>query len=185
MTALDWIFTAIAVTWVLEFILFRNRGTGEGSAVERRSFLLIFAALSATISAAAIVGEMRQFETAAPWLKSIGIIFFGIGVFLRYWGIIHLKAQFTRHVTVQQGDGIVSTGPYRKLRHPLYTGLLMIAVGMALFFQSIIIAVVGGAVVGWALARRMDGEEELLIKEFGEEYREWMKRRARLIPFIY
>lgn len=185
MTALDWVFTAIAVIWILEFILFRNRGTGEESAVERRSFLLIFAALSATIIAAAFVGEMRQVESATPWLKAIGVIFFGTGVFLRYWGIIHLKTQFTRHVTVQQGDGIVSTGPYRKLRHPLYTGLLLIAVGMALFFQSIIMAVIGGVLVGWTLVRRMDGEEELLIKEFGEEYREWMKRRARLIPFIY
>lgn len=185
MTALDWIFTAIAVIWILEFVLFRNRGTGEESPVERRSFRLIFSALSATILAAALVGEMRQVETAMLWLKSIGIIFFGVGVFLRYWGILHLKAQFTRHVTVQQGDGIVSTGPYRKLRHPLYTGLLMIAVGMALFFQSILAAVLGGACVGWALARRMDSEEALLLAEFGEEYREWMKRRARLIPFIY
>lgn len=185
MTVLNWIFTAIALIWILEFILFRNRGTDEESPVERRSFLLIFAALAATILAAAFVGEMRQFETAMPWLKAIGIIFFGIGVFLRYWGILHLKAQFTRHVTVQQGDGIVSTGPYRRLRHPLYTGLLLIAIGMALFFQSIIAAILGGALVGWALVRRMDGEEDLLIKEFGEEYREWMKRRARLIPFIY
>lgn len=185
MTVMDWIFTAIAVIWIMEFILFRNRGTSEKSSVERRSFLLIFSALSVTILAAATIGEMRQFETAIPWLKGTGILFFGLGVFLRYWGILHLKTQFTRHVTVQQGDGIVSTGPYRKLRHPLYTGLLLIAVGMALFFQSILAAVLGGALVGWALVRRMDGEEALLLAEFGEEYREWMKQRARLIPFIY
>lgn len=185
MTVLDWVFTAIAVVWVLEFVLFRNRGTSEEDPVEKRSFLLIFAALSGTIVTAYIVGEMKAFEQAMPWLKAIGILFFAGGVFLRYWGILHLKAQFTRHVTVRKGDGIVSTGPYRMLRHPLYTGLLLIAIGMALFFQSIAAAVFGGALVGWALARRMDGEEEMLIGEFGEEYREWMKRRARLIPFIY
>lgn len=185
MTALDWIFTAVAVVWILEFMLFRNRGTGEESPVERRSFFLIFIALSATIAAAAVLGEMRSFETAVPWMKGIGLLFFAVGVFLRYWGILHLKAQFTRHVTVQDGDRIVSTGPYRKLRHPLYTGLLLIAIGMALFFQSILAAVLGGALVGWALARRMDGEEAMLIDEFGEEYREWMEQRSRLIPFIY
>lgn len=185
MTVLDWVFTAIAVVWVLEFVLFRNRGTGEEDPVEKRSFLLILAALSGTITAAYFVGEMKAFEQAMPWLKSFGIAFFAGGVFLRYWGILHLKAQFTRHVTVKKGDGIVSTGPYRKLRHPLYTGLLCITVGMSLFFQSIGAAVLGGALVGWALARRMDGEEAMLVKEFGEEYREWMKRRARLIPFIY
>ena len=185
MTVLDWVFTAIAVVWILEFVVFRNRGTGEEDPVEKRSFLLILAALSGTIMTAYFVGEMKVFEQATPWLKAFGVLFFAGGVFLRYWGILHLKAQFTRHVTVRKGDGIVSTGPYRKLRHPLYTGLLLITLGMSLFFQSIGAAVFGGALVGWALAKRMDGEEAMLLKEFGEEYREWMKRRARLIPFIY
>lgn len=185
MTALDWIFTVIAMVWVFEFVLFRNRGTGEADPVEKRSFFLIFAALAGTITGAAIVGEMRSVEPAVPWLKTIGILLFAAGVFLRYWGIIHLKAQFTRHVTVQEGDGIVSSGPYRKMRHPLYTALLLVAVGMALFFQSIIFAVIGGLLVGWTLVRRMEGEEAMLIEQFGEDYREWMQRRARLIPFIY
>ncbi|WP_422122545.1 methyltransferase family protein [Planococcus sp. X10-3] len=185
MTALDWIFTAIALLWVCEFILFRNRGTGEEDAVEKRSFLLIFGALSGTIAVAAILGEMRSFEPVNSWLKATGVLFFAGGVVLRYWGILHLKSQFTRHVTVRQGDGIVSTGPYRKLRHPLYTGLLLIAIGMALFFQSLVAAIFGGVLVGWALAKRMDGEEALLLAEFGEEYREWMEKRARLIPFLY
>lgn len=185
MTGWDWVFTAVAVIWIMEFILFRNRGTGEEDKVERNTFLVIFAALSITVAAAFLLGEMRPFEALMPWLKGLGILLFGGGVFLRFWGILHLKAQFTRHVTVQQGDKIVSSGPYRILRHPLYTGLLLIAVGMALFFQSIIAAVLGGALVAWSLVRRMDGEEAMLIKEFGEEYREWMKKRARLIPFIY
>lgn len=185
MMVLDWIFTFIAVLWIFEFVLFRNRGAAEEDPVEKRSFFWIFGALAGTIAAAAMISEMQPFAKLVPWLKTIGILLFAAGVFLRYWGILHLKAQFTRHVTVQQGDGIVSSGPYRKLRHPLYTALLLIAVGMALFFQSIIAAIVGGALVAWALSKRMDGEEAMLIAEFGEEYREWMKRRARLIPFIY
>ncbi|WP_033541682.1 methyltransferase family protein [Planococcus sp. CAU13] len=185
MTALDWIFTATAIIWVFEFILFRNRGTGAEDPVEKGSFGLIFSALAGTIAAAALLGEMRSVPQAEPLLKIAGIVLFAAGVFLRYWGIIHLKAQFTRHVTVRKGDGIVSSGPYRKLRHPLYTALLLIAVGMSLYFQSIAAAAIGGAFVAWTLSKRMNGEEAMLIAEFGEEYREWMKHRARLIPFIY
>lgn len=185
MTVLDWIFTGVAASWVFEFILFRNRGTTAEDPLEKRSFGLIFSALAGTIAAAALIGEMRFIEQAAPWLKALGLLLFTAGVFLRYWGILHLKAQFTRHVTVQKGDGIVSSGPYRRLRHPLYTALLLIAVGMALFFQSIAAAIIGGALVAWVLTKRMDGEEAMLIAEFGEEYREWMKKRARLLPFIY
>lgn len=182
---MDWVFTGVAVIWVFEFILFRNRGTSVEDPLDKRSFRLIFAALAGTIAAAALLGEMRFIEQSEGWLKAAGLLLFATGVFLRYWGILHLKAQFTRHVTVRKGDGIVSSGPYRKLRHPLYTGLLLIAVGMALFFQSIIAAIIGGALVAWALAKRMDGEEAMLIAEFGEEYREWMKSRARFLPFIY
>ena len=88
-------------------------------------------------------------------------------------------------MTVREGDMIVSSGPYRKLRHPLYTGLFLIGIGMALFFTSLIAAIAGGLFLAFALNKRMQHEEALLVEKFGPEYKEWMKHRARLIPYIY
>lgn len=184
MTTIDWIFSAVGLVWVAEFLLFRNRRPSANDPVERRSFYRIFTVLFSTIIAALLLQEM-QGASIAPALRISGTILFAGGVFLRLWGILHLKAQFTRHVTVREGDEIVSTGPYRKLRHPLYTGLLFIAFGMPLYFTSPAAAMIGGALMIWALLKRIDYEEKLLIEKFGVEYEHWMKRRARLVPFLY
>jgi protein-S-isoprenylcysteine O-methyltransferase Ste14 len=184
-TILEWIFIAVGVIWISEFVIFRNRGIGRGDAVENWSFLFIFTALFCTIAAAMLLQEFQAFDRAVVAMQSIGLTLLSLGVFLRFWGIIHLKSQFTRHVTVREGDEIVSSGPYRKLRHPLYTGLLLITLGMALFFTSLIAAVIGGVAVTWALMKRINYEEQLLIEKFGRDYEQWMEHRARLIPFIY
>ncbi|ANU27008.1 methyltransferase family protein [Planococcus versutus] len=185
MTVMEWIFTAISIFWLSEFLIFRNRGVGQGDSLEKRTFMMIFGVLIGTILLGFVLQELKSFELIA-WLgQVIGIILLATGVFLRFWGIIHLKSQFTRYVTVREGDEIVSTGPYRKLRHPLYTGLFLITIGMALFFSSIIAAIVGGTGMIWALLQRIKYEEALLIEKFGPDYEQWMKQRARLIPFIY
>ncbi len=185
MTVMEWVFTAISIFWLSEFLIFRNRGVGQGDSLEKRTFIVIFGVLIGTILLGFVLQELEPFETVAWFGQVIGIIFLAAGVFLRFWGIIHLKSQFTRYVTVREGDEIVSTGPYRKLRHPLYTGLFLITLGMALFFGSIIAAVVGGIAMIWALLQRINYEEELLIEKFGPDYEQWMKQRARLIPFVY
>lgn len=185
MTILEWIFTAISVFWLSEFLIFRNRGIGQGDSLEKRTFFTIFSVLIGTFLVAFVLQELAPFESIVVIGQLIGVILLAAGVFLRFWGILHLKTQFTRYVTVREGDEIVSTGPYRKLRHPLYTGLFLITLGMAVFFSSIIAAVVGGIAMIWALLQRMNYEEKLLIEKFGSDYEHWMKQRARLIPFIY
>ncbi|WP_416143683.1 methyltransferase family protein [Planococcus koreensis] len=184
MTFIDWIFVAVSLVWIGEFVFFRNRSAGASDPLEKRSFFLIFTALAGTIGLAMLLQEL-QGAGFAEWMKGTGALFFAAGVFLRMWGIVHLKNQFTRYVTVREGDQIVSSGPYRRLRHPLYTGLFFITLGMALYFTSIIAAVLGGAAVAWALVKRMDYEEALLVEKFGEDYTQWMKQRARLIPYLY
>ncbi|AIY06855.1 isoprenylcysteine carboxyl methyltransferase [Planococcus sp. PAMC 21323] len=185
MTIMEWMFTAISVFWLSEFIIFRNRGVGQGDSLEKRTFVAIFGVLIATILLAYLLQELQPFQMVAFVGQVVGIIFLATGVFLRFWGIIHLKSQFTRYVTVREGDKIVSTGPYRKLRHPLYTGLFLITLGMALFFGSLVATLVGGIAMVWALLRRINYEERLLIEKFGPDYELWMKQRARLIPFVY
>ncbi|MCJ1907604.1 methyltransferase family protein [Planococcus ruber] len=185
MAVAEWMFIGISVIWIGEFIFFRNRGVGEGDPYEKKSFYYILAALGATIAAALLLQEIGTGTEIGRFMRGTGLVLFALGVFLRFWGILHLKSQFTRHVTVREGDEIVSSGPYRMLRHPLYTALLLIGIGMALFCTSLIAAILGGALVIWTLLKRISYEEELLIEKFGPAYAEWMKKRARLVPFIY
>lgn len=76
-------------------------------------------------------------------------------------------------------------GPFRFVRHPMYTGLILVYVGIGLAAQSwaaVILTVVATVIFG---AYRIPEEEKALISEFGEQYSAYARRVKRLIPFIF
>ena len=181
MSVLDYAFILVSLFWLLELFLFRNRQKEPSPYAEQRSFYLILLTLSLSILFSLLFSSTDQHV----FWKVIGLSCLGGGVFLRYWGILHLKQQFTRHVTVNTGDRLVSTGPYRTLRHPLYTGLLFITIGFPLFFGNGFVTLGAGLVMFFMLRHRIRIEEALLTAGFGPAYTEWAMQRKRLIPFIY
>ncbi|WP_393964692.1 methyltransferase family protein [Exiguobacterium sp. S22-S28] len=181
MTVLDVGFIIISLLWLLELLLFRNRQKEPSPLEERRSFYWILATLLGTIIFSILLAPSKSHVLS----QQIGLLLLTLGVFLRYWGIYHLKHQFTRHVTVNSGDQLVSTGPYRALRHPLYTGLLFITAGFPLYFGHLILTLFATVLMFFALLHRIRIEERLLTEGFGPAYTAWARKRKRLIPFIY
>lgn len=114
----------------------------------------------------------------------LGVVVFTIGGVLRLWPVFVLGNRFSGLVAIQAGHRLVTTGPYRWIRHPSYLGMLVTTVGWALAFRSI----VG---LGLALATlvpligRISAEEAMLAGEFGEEYRAYRRATARLLPGVY
>jgi protein-S-isoprenylcysteine O-methyltransferase Ste14 len=80
--------------------------------------------------------------------------------------------------------GLVTAGPYRFVRHPIYLGLIMLAVGEALAFGSwpALLIVLGGIVPGFAWRARV--EEALLRRTFGERYESYRRRTKMIIPYV-
>lgn len=115
----------------------------------------------------------------------IGIILMLAGIAFRQWAIWVLGRFFSTKVRIVSGHRIVKEGPYRFLRHPSYTGALMILLGLGLgsrtWLGTIIIVVLFSLVYGY----RMNVEENALKSEFGKEYTEYSKKTKRLIPFVY
>lgn len=185
MNVFEVLFIVVTVLWLVEFFLFRNRSSEGGDQLERRSFPLILVAIILAIVISLVMRELQAGVIVSSTLWWIGLVIYAAGVGLRYWGILHLKDQFTRDVSVQQGDKLVSTGPYRKLRHPLYTGLFFIIVGFCLGVGNIWTAVFCGGLVTIALLHRIRIEEAMLIEAHGDLYREWCENRYRLVPFVY
>ncbi|WP_241657215.1 methyltransferase family protein [Halobacillus salinus] len=185
MSGFEVLFLIVTVLWIVEFFLFRNRHTQEGDRLERRSFPLILVAIILAVAVSLVMREWEFGVITSPWLWWFGLIIYAIGVGLRYWGILHLKDQFTRDVSVQKGDKLVSTGPYKWLRHPLYTGLLLIVIGFCLGVGNVWTAVFCGVLVTIALLHRIHIEEAMLIEAHGDLYRGWCSSRYRLVPFIY
>ncbi|HUT73366.1 MAG TPA: isoprenylcysteine carboxylmethyltransferase family protein [Armatimonadota bacterium] len=86
---------------------------------------------------------------------------------------------------IREGQPLVRTGVYRVIRHPAYLGMLIVCLGIPLAFQSIWAAVVMVLGMWPTIAHRITIEERLLEQHFGEDYRAYARRTARLIPGLY
>lgn len=108
-----------------------------------------------------------------------------LGNALYFWGYQTLGRNFSLEVVIYQGHQLIERGPYRFIRHPMYSALVLSSVGMGLMAQSweavLVIAVVDIVAVWY----RIRIEEKALIAEFGEKYLSYSKRVKRLIPLIF
>lgn len=115
----------------------------------------------------------------------VGIVLMLAGIVFRQWAIWVLGRFFSTRVRIVSDHRIVMKGPYRFLRHPSYTGMLMILLGLGLasrtWLGTIIILALFSLVIGY----RINVEEKALKAEFGDEYREYAKKTKRLLPFLF
>jgi len=117
-------------------------------------------------------------------LRWIGLLLLACGATLRVWPMMELGDRFASVVAIREGHELKTTGLYRAVRHPSYVGILLMDLGFAFVFRSAL-ALLLLPVPIWMFLRRMDVEEAFLIQVFGEKYREYMRRTARLLPRIY
>lgn len=101
-----------------------------------------------------------------------------------WWARIHLGRLWSSAVTLKQGHHVVNTGPYRFVRHPIYTGIIVASFATAID-KGTYVAVVGALLmlVGWFIKARV--EERFLRAQLGAEaYDAYARRTAMLIPFV-
>jgi protein-S-isoprenylcysteine O-methyltransferase Ste14 len=114
-----------------------------------------------------------------------GLVLMCAGIALRQWAIVLLGRFFTVDVRVHAEQTVIEDGPYRRLRHPAYTGLLVTLLGLGLALGNwaalalLVIVPTAGLVV------RIRVEERALLDGLGEPYRRFTATRARLIPGVW
>jgi protein-S-isoprenylcysteine O-methyltransferase Ste14 len=118
------------------------------------------------------------------WLFYPGIILMLLGIAIRQWAIAVLGRFFSLNVQVVEDHRVVDKGPYRLIRHPAYTGLLITFIGISLAVQSLGALLVLLAVFTVSFGYRIRVEEKTLLSELGENYASYMKRTKRLIPYL-
>jgi protein-S-isoprenylcysteine O-methyltransferase Ste14 len=106
------------------------------------------------------------------------------GVALRLGPMLELGKRFVSVVALQPDHALHTGGFYRLVRHPSYLGILLMDLGFAGVFRSAV-ALALMPVVFWMFKNRMDVEERFLAEQFGEPYRTYMARSARLVPGVY
>lgn len=115
----------------------------------------------------------------------IGLILFVIGLVIRWAAIVYLGRFFTVNVAIAENHQLVTTGPYRYVRHPSYTGTLLIFLGFGLCMLNIFSLAAVFLPIAVAFLWRMHVEEEALRSAFGERYFSYAATTRRLIPFVY
>lgn len=134
--------------------------------------------------ALAIFSIGPRLPIAFPW-QSASLAIFGLGTAIRWWAIIHLGRFFTVDIAVHGDHRIIEDGPYRYVRHPSYTGLLVEFVGWALSLNSVLAVPVVVVPIILALVHRIRNEEAALRRALGAEYGSYSLRTKRLVPWIY
>jgi protein-S-isoprenylcysteine O-methyltransferase len=107
------------------------------------------------------------------------------GLAIRVWAVVVLGRHFTVDVAIRSGHELVVSGPFRFVRHPSYTGLVLMFAGWAITFENQAAIVVLMAPLSIALAYRMRVEEDALAGAFGGAYAAYRARTKRLFPLIY
>jgi len=118
------------------------------------------------------------------WVFYPGIFLMLLGVLVRQWAIAVLGRFFSLTVRVATDHRVVTRGPYRLVRHPSYTGVLITFIGLGLAVQSSGGLLVLLGVFSLSYGYRIRVEEKTLLSELGPDYASYMKRTKRLVPFI-
>jgi protein-S-isoprenylcysteine O-methyltransferase len=175
-----WVVSEIVGGWIIPSL--RRRGTK----IERRdrgSGLLIIGGVLLSIVIAFLFAS-SGIAMLPGWVSYVGIALMIVGIIIRQWAIAVLGRYFSPTVGIQEGQNVVKTGPYRLVRHPSYTGALLIIVGIGLALQSwgavLVLLVISGLTYGYRIHR----EEKVLVSELGAEYIRYMKTTKRIIPYI-
>jgi protein-S-isoprenylcysteine O-methyltransferase Ste14 len=118
------------------------------------------------------------------WIFYLGIFLMFLGVLVRQYAIAILGRFFSLTVEIAEDHKVIDKGPYRLVRHPSYTGILITFIGLCLAVQSLAALLVLLLFYGISFGYRMYVEERTLLSALGQDYASYMKRTKRLIPFL-
>jgi protein-S-isoprenylcysteine O-methyltransferase Ste14 len=164
----------------------RERLQGKGSAArDRATRALIAITLGTTVALAAVTASWATAPRIAGPYGAAGLIVMWLGLAIRVWAIAALGRAFRTTVEVDPGQAVVSTGPYRWVRHPSYSGLLLIVTGFGLGAGNWLAVAICAVLPLPALLRRIHVEEAELAGVLGDRYRAYQAHTKRLIPGIW
>jgi protein-S-isoprenylcysteine O-methyltransferase Ste14 len=134
-------------------------------------------------------------QSGIPWLDrqlfpvTIPIVLTGLlavlmGVAFSVWARLMLGDNWSNRVTVKENHTLVRRGPYRIVRHPIYSGILLGMLGSALQ-RGGIRCFAGVLICGFSFWLKTQAEERFMVQSFGEEYLQYRRKVKALAPFIF
>jgi len=163
-----------------------KRNTHEQSASERRRYtlplllgILLMSNLVRFVPPLAVLG--RRFEGPDLALAWIGAGASVLGLLVALWARFSLGRNWSGVVTLKDDHELVTSGPYRAIRHPIYTALILLFLALALYIDTPI-AFLGFPCIIWSCWVKLRQEEALMLKQFPDSYPAYMTLTKRLVP---
>ncbi|MDQ6433625.1 protein-S-isoprenylcysteine O-methyltransferase [Mesorhizobium sp. LHD-90] len=122
---------------------------------------------------------------ARLWAIVAGTVLFASALWLFRVSHKELGRNWSVTLEIREQHKLVSGGPYRFIRHPMYTSFLLMALGQAFLLSNWVVALAG--LIGFAALffPRVGKEERMMVENFGPQYLAYMERTKRIIPYIY
>jgi protein-S-isoprenylcysteine O-methyltransferase Ste14 len=182
-TSLVWM--VLALVWVVSALRTKRTIRSQSSASQ-----LLYTAIL-------VAGVYLIFakQSGIPWLDrqlfpvTIPIVLTGllvvlVGVAFSVWARLMLGDNWSNRVTVKENHTLVRGGPYRIVRHPIYSGILLGMLGSALQ-RGGIRCFAGVLICGFSFWLKTQAEERFMVQSFGEEYLQYRRKVKALAPFIF
>ncbi|MCT7374718.1 protein-S-isoprenylcysteine O-methyltransferase [Chelativorans sp. EGI FJ00035] len=116
---------------------------------------------------------------------ALGTAFFSCALWLFRSSHKALGRNWSISLEIREKHKLVCIGPYAVVRHPMYTSFLLMAVGQALLLSNWVVALAGLAGFAFLFFLRIGKEEHIMLESFGPQYRAYMERTKRIIPYLY
>ena len=181
----------LAIPWIVFIIYwtvgaFKTRATRETEpfasrfavlAVEVVGYLLIF---NASTGIGFLANRVLPRNLMGP---VVGVLLTWLGLALAIWARYHLAEYWSARITIKEDHQLIRTGPYTRLRHPIYSGLILATFGSALVIDRWR-CVLGFCLVVAGYCFKAKKEESMLSQQFGEAFREHQKHTGFLFPSL-
>ena len=190
-----WSWAAFVLVWVVSAFGVKRDIRGPGFSSVWSSFwamrlavavLVVFFAMRLVRSAGSSTGSFSNrasIFTPPPALGWTAAVVTAIGIGLAIWARVFIGRNWSPRPAVKEHHELVTTGPYAYVRHPIYSGILLAALGTALAGTGFGIGVfVFGSII---FLSRIRTEEKIMLGLFPNEYPAYQARTKRLVPFVW
>lgn len=171
--------------FVSEFLLMlvkRSKKIERKRQNDKGSLVLLWVVITICFTFGFMFASYRTWTLINYAIAILGVMVILAGAIIRWISIIQLSSAFTVNVAIGNNHKLKTDGVYKYVRHPSYSGLLLIMFGFSVSMNSYISILIITIPMLIVILYRIKVEEEILLAEFGDEYSNYKKNTEKLIP---
>jgi protein-S-isoprenylcysteine O-methyltransferase Ste14 len=174
--AIGWV--AFWIYWLVAAFSMKRGSVPWSRELRIRALIVVFAFV--LIRVGALRGHGLNTD---PWRAGFGLVLFALGLGFAIWARVHIGRNWGTPMSQKDEPELVTSGPYRLVRHPIYSGIIVAGVGTAVALSWLWLIAVALAGVYFVYSATV--EERNMAKQFPETYPAYRRSTKMLVPFVF